>query len=106
MAAPTRSDRASRAPRTRRGGVVVAVHYSRVYRELAVLLDHAAALGLPRILLTDTLGAALRRRVDLVLTVARGRADQLSMHATTLALIEALLVGIAARRPASTVANL
>jgi DNA-binding MurR/RpiR family transcriptional regulator len=92
--------------RLRRGDVVVALAYSRVYRELAVLLDRADALGLPKILLTDTLGDALRGRVDLVLPVPRGRADQLSMHATTLALIESLLVGIAARRPAETVASL
>jgi DNA-binding MurR/RpiR family transcriptional regulator len=92
--------------RLRRGDVVVILAYGRVYRELAVVLDRAHALGLARILITDTLGDALRGRVDLVLPVPRGRADQLSMHATTLALIEALLVGIAARRPDSTVASL
>jgi DNA-binding MurR/RpiR family transcriptional regulator len=92
--------------RLRRGDVVVALAYGRIYRELAVLLDHARTLGLARILITDTLADALRGRVDLVLPVARGRADQLSMHATTLALIEALLVGIAARRPDATVASL
>ena len=60
------------------------------------MLDRAGGLGLPTILLTDTLGAALRKRVDLVLPVARGRADGLSMHTATLGLIEALLVGFVA----------
>jgi DNA-binding MurR/RpiR family transcriptional regulator len=55
---------------------------------------------------SDTLGARLRRRVDLVLPVARGRADRLSMHTATLALIEALLVGVAAARPEETLASL
>ena len=48
----------------------------------------------------------MRKRVDLVLTVARGRADWFSMHTATLGLVEALLVGIAAQRPAETLAHL
>jgi DNA-binding MurR/RpiR family transcriptional regulator len=55
---------------------------------------------------TDTLAATLRHRVDLVLPVARGRADMLSMHTATLGLIEALLVGVATKRPSETVASL
>jgi DNA-binding MurR/RpiR family transcriptional regulator len=55
---------------------------------------------------TYTLGATLRIRVDLVLAVERGRAAGLSMHTATLALLEALLVGVAAKRPAEAVANL
>ena len=41
-----------------------------------------------------------------MLPVARGRTNSLSMHTARLALIEALLVGIAARRPAETTAGL
>ena len=92
--------------RLRPGDLVVILAYGRIYRELEALLDHADTLGLGKILLTDTLGAALRKRVDLVLPVARGRADWFSMHTVTLGLIEALLVGVAARRPAETVAQL
>jgi DNA-binding MurR/RpiR family transcriptional regulator len=80
--------------------------YGRVYRELAVLLNEAARRKVGTVLVTDTLAAKLRRRVDLVLPVARGRADMLSMHTATLALVEALLVGVAAARPAETVASL
>ncbi len=90
----------------RPGDLVMILAYSRIYRELATLLDHTGKLGISTMLLTDTLGPALRGRVDLVLPVARGRADALSMHTATLGLIEALLVGIAARRPADTVSNL
>ncbi len=92
--------------RLREGDLVVILAYSRVYRELEALLDRARRLGLATILLTDTLGAALQKRVDLILPVERGRADQLSMHTATLGLIEALLVGVAAKRPAETIANL
>lgn len=92
--------------RLKAGDVVVILAYGRVYRELDALLDRTQQLGIKTMLLTDSLGGALRKRVGLVLPVARGRADQLSMHTTTLSLIEALLVGVAARRPAETVASL
>jgi DNA-binding MurR/RpiR family transcriptional regulator len=92
--------------RLRRGDLAIILAYSRVYPELEALLGRAATLGLATILVTDTLGTTLRKRVDLVLPVERGRADGLSMHTATLALVEALLVGVAAKRPAETVANL
>lgn len=90
----------------RAGDLLVILAYSRVYAELATLLDRADQLGLHTLLLTDTLEAALRNRVDLVLRVERGRANSLSLHTATVALIEALLVGIAAKRPAQTVSSL
>jgi DNA-binding MurR/RpiR family transcriptional regulator len=90
----------------RAGDVLVAMAYGRVYRELAVLLDEADRQGIRKLLLTDNLGPKLRRRVDLVLPVARGRADMLSMHTATLGLLEALLVGIATQRPEETVQSL
>lgn len=97
---------ADRLLRLRRGDLVVVLAYGRLYPELESLLAHASRLGLTMLLLTDTLGAELRRRVGLVLPVARGRTDSFSMHTTTLGLIEALLVGLAARQPERTVASL
>jgi DNA-binding MurR/RpiR family transcriptional regulator len=94
------------ARRLRQGDLVVLFAYGRVYRELAVLLDEAEHCGAATILVSDTLGARLRKRVDLVLPVARGRADMLSLHTATLALIETLLVGVATERPAETLASL
>lgn len=90
----------------REGDLVVVLAYGRVYAELAVLLEEIQRRRLASLLLTDTLAARLRRRVDLVLPVARGRADLLSMHTATLGLIEAFLVGIAATRPRQTLASL
>jgi DNA-binding MurR/RpiR family transcriptional regulator len=77
----------------RTGDILIAMAYGHVYRELAVLLDESDRHRIQRLLLTDSLAAKLRRRVDLVLPVARARADMLSMHTATLGLIEALLVG-------------
>ncbi len=88
------------------GDLLMIFAYNRVYQELNVLLDQADLQGLTRILFSDTLGPGLRDRVDLVLRVARGRADLLSMHTATLALVEALLVGVAAKRPEETIASL
>jgi DNA-binding MurR/RpiR family transcriptional regulator len=90
----------------RDGDLVVILAYGRVYAELAALLDEIHRRGLRSFLLTDTLAATLRRRVDLVLTVPRGRAEMVSMHTGTLGFIEALLVGVATKRPDETLASL
>jgi DNA-binding MurR/RpiR family transcriptional regulator len=92
--------------RVRKGDLVVILAYSRVYQELAVLVDEVQRRNARSLLLTDTLAAKLRERVDLVLPVARGQADMLSTHTATLGLLEALLVGVASRRPAETLASL
>ena len=86
--------------------LLVLFAYGRIYREVTVLLDQAAEVGAGTMLISDSLGRKLRERVDLTLPVARGRTDMLSMHTATLALIEAILVGVAAARPKETVASL
>jgi DNA-binding MurR/RpiR family transcriptional regulator len=86
----------------REGDLVVILAYGRVYAELAALLDEVNRLSLRSMLVTDSLAAKLRHRVDLVLPVPRGRADMLSMHTATLGFIEALLVGVAAERSEDT----
>jgi DNA-binding MurR/RpiR family transcriptional regulator len=92
--------------RLREGDLIIILAYGRVYGELAALLDEVARLKLRSFLITDTLAAPLRRRVDLVLSVARGHAEMLSMHTATLGFLEALLVGIAAKQPKETTAAL
>lgn len=94
---------ADRLMRLRQGDLLVVMAYGRVYPELRALLGRADGLGLPTILMTDTLGADLAGRVDLVLDIPRGRADTMSLHTATLAFIETWLVGIASQRPAQTV---
>lgn len=92
--------------RLKRGDVLIMLAYGRPYREVTALIEHAETLGLPTILITDTLGGRLKRRIDHILPVQRGRSDALSLHTATLGLIEAILVGVAAKRPAETVASL
>jgi len=88
------------------GDLLIIFAYGRIYREVEVLLDQADLCKMPKILVSDTLGTKLHPRVDLVLPVARGRVNMLSMHTATLALIEALLVGVAMRRPKESIASL
>jgi DNA-binding MurR/RpiR family transcriptional regulator len=90
----------------RKGDLIIMLAYGRVYAELAALLDEVHRCGLRSFLLTDTLAATLRHRVDLVLPVARGHSEMLSMHTATLGFIEALLVGVATKRPGETLASL
>lgn len=88
------------------GDLLVIFAYGRVYRELAVLLDQADQRVMPSILISDTLGPKLHHRVSHVLPVARGRMNMLSMHTATLALIEALMVGVAMKRSKESMASL
>jgi len=90
----------------RKGDLVIILAYGQVYAELASLLDEVGRQGLRSFLVTDTLAAKLRHRVDLTFTVARGHAEMLSMHTATLGFIEALLVGVAAKRPVKTLSSL
>jgi DNA-binding MurR/RpiR family transcriptional regulator len=92
--------------RLKPGDFIVALAYGRVYQEIQTLLSQANRLQLPKMLLTDTLAATLGKKVDLVLPVARGNADWFSTHTATLGLIEAMLVGFAAKRPSDTLASL
>ena len=90
----------------RSSDLLIMLAYGRLYREIAALITHAKALRMATILITDTLGEACKGRVGHILRVERGRADALSLHTATLGLIEVLLVGVAAKRPAETVASL
>lgn len=90
----------------REGDVVMIFAYGRVYAELAALLDSTTALDLRVFLVTDSLAGAVKKRVEMALSVPRGRSDMLSMHTATLGFIEALLVGIATKRPQETLGSL
>jgi DNA-binding MurR/RpiR family transcriptional regulator len=92
--------------RLRRGDLLVLLAYTRPTPELEALLDRADQLGMAKILLSDSLGAVLADRIDLSLAVERGGADRISLHTATLALLEALLVGVAAKRPDETMKSL
>lgn len=81
----------------RPGDALLLMAYERLDREGGVVLDWAGELGLPVVLLTDTLGPKLAGRIDVALSALRGRGGALSGGATTTALLDALLLALAAR---------
>ncbi len=89
--------------RLRKRDLLVVMAYSRIYPELRALFDRADRLKLPVILITDTLAGKAGKHCDLVLQIPRGRTDRFSLHTATLGFLEALLVGIAAKRPRETI---
>jgi DNA-binding MurR/RpiR family transcriptional regulator len=71
--------------------------YETLDDDTAVTLARANELDVPVVLITDSLGAALGGRVAAALTAPRSRAGSLSTVTTTVAIFDALLLGIAAR---------
>ncbi len=90
----------------RAGDALVAIEYGRVTRELDVTLDHARSRGVPVVLLTDSLGVALADRVAVSLWARWERPGMFGGIATTLVLIDGLLMGLAARDRGGSVAAL
>ena len=78
------------------GDVVVVLAYGRLQSHVRVLLDHSAALELPVVLVTDTLGRKLGAGVHTTLECGRGTPGLFASHGTTLVLIEALVLAVAA----------
>ncbi|MGV8988771.1 MAG: MurR/RpiR family transcriptional regulator [Cypionkella sp.] len=79
------------------GDVLVLIAYAPLYREVRVALDRAEVLGLPVVLISDSLGPILEGRVTVTLDVPRGRSEHLALHSATMVMIEALILGLSAR---------
>ncbi len=84
----------------RSGDVLVLMAYGRLYREIEVTLARAREADVPVVLLTDTLAAAVQPAAALTASCRHGGLH--SSIAPTAVLLEALLLGVAARdRPRS-----
>jgi DNA-binding MurR/RpiR family transcriptional regulator len=79
------------------GDALLLMTYGEVDPEVELLLEHAASLRVPVLLLTDTLGAAYAGRAAVTLSARRARTGEWSTPATTLVVVDALLFGLAAR---------
>lgn len=86
--------------------IVLMIAYAPIYREVTVTLDHAQRVGCPVLLLSDSLGPHLGGQAASVLPVPRGKAGLLSLHGGTMVLLEALIIGLAARNRAKAFASL
>jgi len=78
------------------GDAVVVLAYGRPQVDVRVLLERTHELELPVVLVTDTLGPRFADDVAVVLASGRGRPGLFASHGTTLVLIEALVLGVAA----------
>ncbi len=90
----------------RPGDAILALAYGRPYREVLTLFGEARRLGLPVVLITDSLRHRLAAEATLVLTVPRGRAQHVALHGVTLIALEALTLGLAAAGPDTALAAL
>jgi DNA-binding MurR/RpiR family transcriptional regulator len=78
------------------GDAIVVFAYGRLQPHVRVLLDQAATLAVPVVLITDTLGRKLDDAVNVTLQCGRGAPGLFASHGTTLVVIEALVLAIAA----------
>jgi hypothetical protein len=67
-----------------RGDAVLILAYGRAYREVAATFAEASQLGLPTVLVTDSLDGKLARKAGVVIPAKRGRANRVALHGTTL----------------------
>ena len=90
----------------RQGDTLLVLAYGRSYREVVAVFAEARRLGLPIVLVTDSLDRSLARHADVVVPARRGHAGQVALHGATLVALEAIALGLAAARGDRAVATL
>jgi DNA-binding MurR/RpiR family transcriptional regulator len=79
------------------GDVLLLLVHGRVIGEVDVALDHAAQVGAKVVLITDSLGEALADRVHATVTEPVDNSETFTLQTTTLAVLDALALAIAAK---------
>ncbi|MDQ1455100.1 MAG: hypothetical protein QOH28_720 [Actinomycetota bacterium] len=85
---------------------IVVFAYGQLQSHVRVLLGHAETLNAPVVLITDTLGRKLDDAVNATLQCGRGAPGLFASHATTLVVIEAVVVALAATNQAEAESSL
>lgn len=80
----------------RQGDALLILAYGRAYREVVATFAEARQLRLPTVLVTDSLDGKLARKAEVVVPAKRGRANRAALHGTTLVVLEAIVLGLAA----------
>lgn len=78
------------------GDALLVLAYGRAYREVVTMFGEARRLGLPVILVTDSLDRSLAKHADVVVPARRGRTRRVALHGATLVALEAVVLGLAA----------
>lgn len=92
--------------RLRPGDAILAMAYGKAYPEIETLFHVAGQLGLPIVLISDSLDTDLARHAKVVVPARRGRANEVALHAVTLAALEAIALGLAASAPERAIDSL
>ena len=88
------------------GDVVLATGFHYVRPELVAVLEHARAIGSRSLLVTDTLGPALRGKVDVTLAARRGPVSTFHSLTVPMAILNALILAVAMAKPDESLAAL
>jgi DNA-binding MurR/RpiR family transcriptional regulator len=90
----------------RQGDALVLLAYGRPNSRVRSLIDRCEELSVPVVLITDSAPKDLSERVATILPCGRGTPGLFSSHGTTLVLVEALVLGLAAADPDRAEASL
>jgi DNA-binding MurR/RpiR family transcriptional regulator len=83
----------------RGGDVVLVAGFHHVTTEITAVLDHAQATGCHAILLTDSLGPALRGKADVTLAARRGPVSTFHSLTVPTSVLNALILAVAMAKP-------
>jgi DNA-binding MurR/RpiR family transcriptional regulator len=89
----------------KRGHAVVVLAYGRLHRHVRVLLERAAEVGSDVVFVTDSVSLSAEWQIPVRLLSGRGHQGMFASHATTIVLIEALALSMAASQPAQSQAS-
>jgi DNA-binding MurR/RpiR family transcriptional regulator len=89
----------------KRGHAVVVLAYGRLHRHVRVLLERAQEVGAEVVFVTDSVSLSAEWQIPVRLLSGRGRQGMFASHATTIVLIEALALSMAANQPAQAQAS-
>ncbi len=90
----------------RPGDALIVLAYGKAYREVSAVFAVSRRLGLPLVLVTDSLDRKLARLATVVLPARRGRAERVALHGATLVCLEAVILGLAAADRKAAIATL
>lgn len=85
---------------------VLATAFHRVTGELVAVLDHARSLNCGTVLLTDTLGPALKDKADVTLAARRGPVSTFHSLTVPMAILNALILAVAMSKSEESMASL
>jgi len=88
------------------GDAVLVAGFHHVVPEMLAVLDYARAIGCRSILLTDTLGSALRDKPQVILAARRGPVSTFHSLTVPMSILNALILAVAMAKPDESLAAL